>query len=94
MAQIAGLAKQQEALKDISATLVLIKKLNKFFETDTEDLITVSIGSVKANILPQDKPNLEILVRNYKSTLVEHINFILQQYPIELNEEEKLLLER
>lgn len=94
MAQITGLVEQQEALKDISATLAVIKKLNKFFDTQTEDLITVSIWGVKASILAADKANVDILVRNYKSTLVQHINSILEKYPIELNDEEKELLNR
>lgn len=93
MAQITGLAKQQEALKDISATLSQIKKINKFFDVSSDDLITVSVAGTKAFVLPTDKVNLDILVRNYKATLVSHINRILEQYPIELDDEELALLQ-
>lgn len=93
MAKIIGLKEKQLALKDITQKLKLLEPINAFLAAENPSgLYTISFDSFKSTLLCKDPEAIKAYVVAYKKELVNEIRTQAENYSIEFDETEELLL--
>lgn len=94
MAKIIGLKEKQAALKNIQFSLRSLAPLNAFIkEANPTNEYTICFDTHKATLTCDDKEKINELVRAYKKTIVDYINNQAQNYEIELDDDDRALME-
>ena len=94
MARIIGLKEKQGALKDIQAYLRTLSSLNSFIvaPNPTEEYI-ISFDTHKVSFTCSDKSKIDALILAFKETIVKNITSLAQKYEIELDDDDRALMQ-